>query len=115
MAAQTLAQQQQSNCCSVILINGRVKVDKSVSNRATMAYYTKPLTFNSQTVGYIVRCYPSPWTVLSSWSGSIAKSQVLGTFSDDQILVPGTNTPDLLAPGQLVQQQQVYQSASSAA
>jgi hypothetical protein len=62
-----------------------------------MAYFLKPLTYNSQVAGFLVRSYPSQWTVLD------AQSAVLGTFSDDQILVPKTNTPDLRASVKLVQ------------
>jgi hypothetical protein len=54
-----------------------------------MAYYIKPLTYNSQISGYLLRSYPGQWTVLTS------ANKVLATYTDDNILVSGTNTPDL--------------------
>jgi hypothetical protein len=63
-----------------------------------MAYYVKPLTYNSQVAGYLIRAYPSPWTVLDARSKAI-----LGSFDDGEILVDGTNTPDLRGSGRLVQ------------
>jgi DNA-binding MltR family transcriptional regulator len=63
-----------------------------------MAFYYKPLTYNSQVAGYLIRSYPSDWTVLDAVS-----KEVLKTFTDDQILVKNTNTPDLRQPGKLVQ------------
>ena len=71
---------------------------KTIPGSATMAYYVKPLTYNSQVAGYLVRAYPSPWTVLHARTG-----EVLGSFDDGQILVEGTNTPDLRGSGRLVQ------------
>lgn len=71
---------------------------KSVSNKATMAYYLKPLTYNSQIVGYLTRCYPGKWATIDATS-----NQILGTFDDDEILVGNTNTPDLREPGKMVQ------------
>ena len=71
---------------------------KSVPASATMAYYVKPLTYNSQVAGYLIRSYPSEWTVLDATSKS-----ALGSFSDEQILVDKTNTPDLRESGKLVQ------------
>ena len=63
-----------------------------------MAYFLKPLTYNSQVAGYLVRAYPSDWATVDATS-----KQVLKTFSEDQILVRGTLTPDLREPGKLVQ------------
>jgi len=63
-----------------------------------MGYYLKPLTYNSQVAGYLIRYYPDDWTVLDA-----ASSEVLGSFSDDKIRVKNTNTPDLRAPVKLVQ------------
>jgi len=63
-----------------------------------MAYFYKPLTYNSQIAGYLIRSYPGSWTVLDA-----ATKAVLATFSDDEILVPKTNTPDLRRSGKLVQ------------
>ena len=63
-----------------------------------MAYYLKPLTYNSQVAGYLLRAYPSSWTVLDSQSKA-----VLGSFTDAQILVDRTNTPDLRESGRSVQ------------
>jgi len=71
---------------------------KSVPPSATMAYFNKPLTYNSQVAGFLIRSYPSLWTVLDAQSKS-----VLGSFSDGQILVQRTNTPDLRESGRLVQ------------
>jgi hypothetical protein len=83
---------------AVILINGYAKDRKSVSGDATMGYYWKPLTYNSQVAGVLERCYPKPWRVLDAASGNI-----LAEFSDAQILVPETNTPDLRDSVRLVQ------------
>ena len=63
-----------------------------------MAYYSKPLTYNSQIAGYLIRAYPSPWTTIDATT-----EQVLWTASDEEILVRGTNTPDLRSSGRLVQ------------
>ena len=65
---------------------------------ATMGYFLKPLTYNSQVAGFLVRSYPSDWTVLDAVS-----KEVLSTFSDDEIRVKNTNTPDLRASVKLVQ------------
>jgi hypothetical protein len=54
-----------------------------------MAYYLKPLTYNSQVSGYLIRQYPNPWTVVDT------TNKVLGKFTDKEILVDKTNTPDL--------------------
>ena len=64
-----------------------------------MAYFLKPLTYNSQVAGFLVRSYPKDWTVVDASK----QSAVLGTFSDKQILVPRTNTPDLRESVRLVQ------------
>lgn len=64
-----------------------------------MAYYVKPLTYNSQVAGYLLRSYPSPWTTVDATTDA-----VLGTATDAQILVPDTNTPDLRASVKSVQQ-----------
>ena len=63
-----------------------------------MAYYSKPLTYNSQVAGFLIRSYPSLWTVLDAQSKA-----VLGSFTDGEILVDKTNTPDLRESGRLVQ------------
>lgn len=64
-----------------------------------MAYFFKPLTYNSQVAGYLMRQYPGPWTTLD-WTGNT----VLDTCADANILVPNTNTPDLRAAVRRVQQ-----------
>ena len=63
-----------------------------------MGYFLKPLTYNSQVAGFLIRSYPSLWTVLDAQTKA-----VLGSFTDEQILVEGTNTPDLRESGRLVQ------------
>ena len=63
-----------------------------------MAYFLKPLTYNSQVAGYLIRCYPGKWTTIDAVS-----KQVLGAFDDDEILVGKTNTPDLRESGRMVQ------------
>jgi hypothetical protein len=63
-----------------------------------MAYFLKPLTYNSQTVGYLTRCYPGKWAAID-----VASRTILGTFDDADILVGNTNTPDLRESGRLVQ------------
>lgn len=83
---------------AVVIVNGFAKDQKSISGSATMAYFLKPLTYNSQIAGYLIRSYPSDWTVLDAFS-----KEVLGTYSDDEILVKKTNTPDLRNAGRLVQ------------
>jgi hypothetical protein len=64
-----------------------------------MAYYYKPLTYNSLIAGYLIRSYPQLWTTFDNNK----KSKVLGTSSDTNILVSNTNTPDLRVPVKLVQ------------
>ena len=83
---------------AVVLVNAFAKDPRSVPEGATMAYFLKPLTYNSQIAGYLIRSYPSAWTVLDATSKA-----VLGTFSDEEILVKGTNTPDLRDSGRMVQ------------
>jgi Domain of unknown function (DUF1995) len=82
-----------SHCLSSIS-----KDQDSVSGKATMAYYLKPLTYNSQVAGYLVRSYPSDWTVLDA-----VTKKSLGSFSDTEILFGDSNTPDLRNSGRLVQ------------
>ena len=65
---------------------------------ATMAYFLKPLTYNSQVVGYLVRNYPKDWTTIDSVS-----QEILSTYRDSDILFGNTNTPDLRDPGKRVQ------------
>ena len=82
----------------VIILNGYAKDTKSVKGGATMAYFYKPLTYNSQVAGYLVREYPSSWTAIDAVTTS-----VLGIFTDEDILVRKTNTPDLRQSVKLVQ------------
>ncbi len=63
-----------------------------------MAYFLKPLTYNSQIAGFLIRIFPNDWLVCDAVS-----KEILGTFSDDEIRVKNTNTPDLRASGKLVQ------------
>lgn len=84
--------------CPTVVVNASFKDQKSIPPSATMAYYLKPLTYNSQVAGYLIRAYSSLWTVLDSQSKA-----VLGSFTDAQILVDRTNTPDLRESGRLVQ------------
>mmetsp|Transcript_22524 Transcript_22524/g.34038 ORF Transcript_22524/g.34038 Transcript_22524/m.34038 type:complete len:292 (+) Transcript_22524:64-939(+) len=93
-----LAQELTTECKAVVLVNGYAKDQKSVPARATMAYYLKPLTYNSQVVGYLTRAYPGAWTTIDAVTNKILKS-----VDDSQILVKGTNTPDLRESGRLVQ------------
>jgi hypothetical protein len=104
MMAQQLATANNANICksSVVIVNGFAKGPNSISGLATMSYYLKPLTYNSQIAGYLIRSYPSLWTVLDSSSG-VKAAKVLTTYTDKDILVQGTNTPDLRASGKLVQ------------
>jgi hypothetical protein len=55
-----------------------------------MAYFFKPLTYNSQIAGYLVRSFPQLWTTVDATG-----KMVLGSCDDKDILVPNTNTPDL--------------------
>ena len=72
-----------------------------------MAYYLKPLTYNSAVAGYLLRSFPGPWTVLldaaTGGGGGRPSPLLLGRSSDAEILVPNTNTPDLRAAVRLVQ------------
>mmetsp|Transcript_21363 Transcript_21363/g.50585 ORF Transcript_21363/g.50585 Transcript_21363/m.50585 type:complete len:301 (+) Transcript_21363:51-953(+) len=95
-AAQQLARS--GSVRAVVVVNAFAKDPRSVPGDATMAYFLKPLTYNSQIAGYLIRSYPSDWSVLDATSKA-----VLGTFSDQEILVPKTNTPDLRASGRMVQ------------
>jgi hypothetical protein len=63
-----------------------------------MGYFLKPLTYNSQVAGYLIRRYPGPWLTLDA-----ASKKVLSTCTDNEILVPDSNTPDLRSAGRLVQ------------
>ncbi len=63
-----------------------------------MAYFLKPLTYNSQVVGYLVRNYPCDWTTVD-----LVTKQILSTYKDSDILFGNTNTPDLRDPGRRVQ------------
>lgn len=100
-----MAQQLVSNGNAVVLVNGLAKDPKSVSGAATMAYFLKPLTYNSNIAGYLIRSYPGPWTVVEASGGGAVPTttNTLATFTDAEILVPGTNTPDLRAAVRLVQ------------
>jgi hypothetical protein len=75
-----------------------------------MAYYLKPLTNNSQVAGFLIRRFPNPWIVIANaaTTSTTKKRQQsprpLGSFSDEEILVPKTNTPDLRQSVRLVQQ-----------
>ena len=84
--------------CVMVSSPGYQQDRTSVPGDATMAYYLKPLTYNSQIAGYLIRSYPGPWTVVDA-SGKT----VLATYRDDEILVPQTNTPDLRASVRRVQ------------
>ena len=95
-AAQKLAKS--GTAKAVVLVNAFAKDPRSIPGGATMAYFLKPLTYNSQIAGYLIRSYPSSWTVLDATTKA-----VLGTFSDEEILVKNTNTPDLRASGRMVQ------------
>ena len=63
-----------------------------------MAYFLKPLTYNSQVAGYLIRQYPGKWTTIDAIS-----KNTLGVFDDEDILVRKTNTPDLRESVRLVQ------------
>lgn len=63
-----------------------------------MGYFLKPLTYNSQVVGYLARKYPNDWTTID-----LSTKAVLCTYSDSEILFGKTNTPDLRDPGRRVQ------------
>ena len=62
-----------------------------------MAYYLKPLTYNSQIAGWLLRTWPRPWTTLAG------NNKVLQTADDADTLVPATNTPDLRGSVKAVQ------------
>merc|ERR1711862_871595 len=77
-----------NNNIKTIIINGYAKDAKSIPDGTTMAYYLKPLTYNSQIAGYLIRAYPKNWITISD-------ATVLSDANDIDILVKGTNTPDL--------------------
>eukprot|EP00566_Odontella_aurita_P016075 CAMPEP_0113531976 /NCGR_PEP_ID=MMETSP0015_2-20120614/3793_1 /TAXON_ID=2838 /ORGANISM="Odontella" /LENGTH=275 /DNA_ID=CAMNT_0000430867 /DNA_START=100 /DNA_END=927 /DNA_ORIENTATION=+ /assembly_acc=CAM_ASM_000160 len=83
---------------AVVLVNGFAKDQKSVPGSATMGYFLKPLTYNSQVVGYLARVYPGKWVTIDAIT-----NQVLSAYVDEEILVRGTNTPDLRQSGKIVQ------------
>lgn len=83
---------------AVVIVNGLAKTQDSVPGKATMAYYFKPLTYNSQIAGFLIRNYPGQWTALDA-----VTKKALGTFSDSEILFGDSNTPDLRNAGRLVQ------------
>lgn len=83
---------------TVVLVNGLFKDPRSVSAAATMAYFYKPLTYNSAVVGCLLRVYPGTWAVVDA-----VTNQQLAVYNDTNILVSGTNTPDLRSSGKLVQ------------
>lgn len=95
-AAQTIATSGEVG--AVIVQNGFAKNPKSIPATATMAYFLKPLTYNSQVAGFLLRQYPGKWSTVDAVS-----KQVLGTCDDSEILVKNTNTPDLRPSGRLVQ------------
>ena len=66
------------------------KDNKSIPGEASMAYFLKPLTYNSNVAGYLIKAFPGKWTTIDATT-----KKALSTFDDSQILVPGTNTPDL--------------------
>lgn len=70
---------------------------KSIPPYAKMAYYFKPLTYNSQIAGYLIRQHPNNWTVFD------ITNKKLGSFKDEEILVEKTNTPDLRTSVRLAQ------------
>lgn len=80
-----------------------VQTPKSIPEGATMAYYLKPLTNNSQVAGFLIRRFPNKWIVLDA-SMNKKQARQLGEFTDEEILVPKTNTPDLRQSVRLVQQ-----------
>ena len=51
---------------------------------ATMAYFLKPLTYNSEVAGYLIRNYPAKWAVIDATT-----KETLATYSDKEILVKG--------------------------
>lgn len=83
---------------AVVIVNGFAKDERSIPAKATMAYFLKPLTYNSQVVGYLTRAYPGKWVTIDALT-----KQILSSKDDVEILVPKTNTPDLRASGKLVQ------------
>lgn len=93
--AKNLASQ---NGNKVVIVNGFAKDQFSVPGEATMAYFLKPLTYNSQVAGYLIREWPSDWVTIDATT-----KDILQKVNDASILVPKTNTPDLRESGKLVQ------------
>jgi len=94
--AKTLAQ---VNGNKVVIVNGFAKDPRSIPGEATMAYFLKPLTYNSQVAGYLIREWPNAWSTVDATTKA-----VLQQSDDATILVSGTNTPDLRESGRLIQQ-----------
>ena len=94
--AQSLAESNAAK--AVVIVNGLAKDQESVPGAATMAYFLKPLTYNSMVSGFLVRSYPGAWTVFDA-----VTKKSLGSFSDAEILFGDSNAPDLRASGRLVQ------------
>ena len=76
--AQSLAESNAAK--AVVIVNGLAKDQESVPGTATMAYYLKPLTYNSQVAGYLVRTYPQPWTALDA-----VTNQALGSCKSNAL------------------------------
>lgn len=71
--------------CSIFVYALLLQDQKSVPGSATMAYFVKPLTYNSQVAGYLIRSYPSSWTVLDAQTKA-----VLGSFTGENRLLVDT-------------------------
>jgi len=93
----------------VILVNANCKSPTTLPAPpiSVMSYFAKPITFNSELVGTLTRIHPKPWTVTTT------KGKVLKTWTDEEILVPKSNTPDLRGPVKLLCDE--YQRAAIAA
>jgi hypothetical protein len=87
-----------TNLC--VLVNAQAKDPRSLPAGALSAYYSKLLTYNSEVIGRLERAFPGDWTVTAEGAGG---KGVLGSFTDEEILVPRTNTPDLRGAVALVQ------------
>lgn len=94
--AQSLAETNAAK--AIVIVNGLAKDQESIPGKATMAYFFKPLTYNSMVSGFFVRSYPGAWTAMDA-----VTKKSLGTFSDAETLFGDSNAPDLRAAGRLVQ------------
>lgn len=63
----------------VVVLNG---VFNNGYKTLEMTYFLKPMTFNSRTCGYLMRCFPEDWTVFSADGGVVSARNVPNVYND---------------------------------